>query len=257
MNTIIEKIRAEIERRIETYKKGYANGDDRRADALELLLSFLDTLQEQPVDLDNKTIMEEIRKLGCYPSEFDVARRFYELGKQSKQTEWTEKDKSILNNIVAYKYLNVDDLEWLKDIPNRIQQSKPTTAEGLEEEIKRWLKEGEITDTRYDDYNDNDIESTARHFAQWGAEHRGSSEIPKDLEEAAKKYADDTNPTDSFYEAFKEGALWMREQMMKEAVEGEVYLYHSYNRNATAIVVDIPKENLGDNVRIIICKKED
>ena len=42
----------------------------------------------------------------------------------------------------------------------------------------------------------------ARHFAQWGAEH-----------------ADDTNPTDSFYEAFKEGALWMREQMMKELSE--------------------------------------
>jgi len=44
----------------------------------------IDKMIEQPVDLDNKTIMEEIRKLGCYPSEFDVARRFYELGKQSK-----------------------------------------------------------------------------------------------------------------------------------------------------------------------------
>ena len=49
--------------------------------------------------------------------------------------------------------------------------------------------------------------------------HSGSSEIPNDLEEAAKAYVDDTNPTDSFYEAFKEGALWMREQMMKELSE--------------------------------------
>ena len=51
------------------------------------------------------------------------------------------------------------------------------------------------------------------------SEPNGSSEIPNDLEEAAKAYADDTNPTDSFYEAFKEGALWMREQLMKELSE--------------------------------------
>ena len=44
---------------------------------------------------------------------------------------------------------------------------------------------------------------------------------------------------------------------MKEAVEGEVYLYHSYNRDAIAIIVDIPKENLGDKVRIIIVKEDE
>ena len=40
----------------------------------------------QPVceGLDNIAIMNEIRTLGCYPSEFDVARHFYELGKQSE-----------------------------------------------------------------------------------------------------------------------------------------------------------------------------
>ena len=37
---------------------------------------------------------------------------------QPKQ-EWSEKDKSILNNIVAYKVLNIDDLEWLKSLPER------------------------------------------------------------------------------------------------------------------------------------------
>lgn len=41
----------------------------------------------------------------------------------------------------------------------------------LEEEITRWLNEGDITDTRFDDYDDSDIERTARHFAEWGAEH--------------------------------------------------------------------------------------
>jgi len=42
--------------------------------------------QEQPeVDLDNLTIMEEIRKCGCNPNEFDIARHFYELGRTRKE----------------------------------------------------------------------------------------------------------------------------------------------------------------------------
>ena len=44
--------------------------------------------QEQPeVDLDNHEIMEEIRKCGCYPNEFDVARHFYELGLNAKKED--------------------------------------------------------------------------------------------------------------------------------------------------------------------------
>lgn len=38
----------------------------------------------------------------------------------------------------------------------------------LEEEIKSWLDHGHITDTRYGDYDDDDIESTARHFFELG-----------------------------------------------------------------------------------------
>jgi hypothetical protein len=38
----------------------------------------------------------------------------------------------------------------------------------LEKEIKSWLDHGHITDTRYDDYDDNDIESTAKYFFELG-----------------------------------------------------------------------------------------
>lgn len=38
----------------------------------------------------------------------------------------------------------------------------------LEEEIKSWLDHGHITDTRYGNYDDNDIESTAKHFFELG-----------------------------------------------------------------------------------------
>ena len=77
------------------------------------------------------------------------------------------------------------------------------------------------------------------------------------MKEANKALESCDKNTASYKDAFFAGVDWKERELMKEAVEGVVYLYHSYNRNATAIVVDIPKENLGDNVRIIICKKED
>lgn len=47
---------AEIRERIKTYSKGYANGDDRRAEALEVLLHDIDTLEvkEDKLEIDEK-----------------------------------------------------------------------------------------------------------------------------------------------------------------------------------------------------------
>lgn len=47
-----DTIVAEIKERIETYNKGYANGDDRRADALEILLNDINNLETKDVDVD-------------------------------------------------------------------------------------------------------------------------------------------------------------------------------------------------------------
>lgn len=38
----------------------------------------------------------------------------------------------------------------------------------LDSEIKNWLGNGDITDIRYDDYDDIDIERTAKHFFELG-----------------------------------------------------------------------------------------
>lgn len=43
---------------------------------------------------------------------------------------------------------------------------------------------------------------------------------------------------------------------MKDAVEGVVYRYESYKRIATAIIVDIPRETLGNRVKLIIVKED-
>ena len=74
--------------------------------------------------------------------------------------------KTILS---ANNFLLINEYVELLSFLDTLESEK--LMDGLEEEVKRWLKEGEITDTRYDDYDDNDIEATARHFAKWGAEH--------------------------------------------------------------------------------------
>lgn len=60
---------------------------------------------------------------------------------------------------------------------------------------------------------------------KWGVEHRGSSEIPKDLEEAAKRYSNNKHPMTptgarESQEDFIAGAKWDREQIMKNAKDG-------------------------------------
>ena len=112
---------------------------------------------------------------------------------------------------------------------------------------------------------------------------RAEESVPSDLEEAAAEYASDSTGFIDMtaYRAFIAGAEWQasqmpmpkdtvlfqkgvaegrrleREDMLKEAVEGEVYLYYSYKRKSTAILVDIPIEDLGDKVRIVVLKEED
>lgn len=116
-----------------------------------------------------------------------------------------------------------------------------------------------------------------------GAKHRGSSEIPKDLEEAARKSAIapfnldiDEEHLDKYpylpiaEQKFIEGAKWQKEQMMKEAVEGEVCgrVYDHINvrfadgvckflepKNISHIPADVSKYKVCDKVRIIIVKE--
>ena len=58
-------------------------------------------------------------------------------------------------------------------------------------------------------------------------------------------------------DAFIAGAEWQKAKMMEGAVEGEVYLYNGYKREAIAILVDIPKDKLGDKVKVIFIKEDE
>ena len=86
---------AEIKERIETYNKGYANGDDRRADALEVLLHDIDTIEVKEVDLENYNKVKKVLSLSfmCFLDEnrsegkmclsngecFDIEKAFNEM----------------------------------------------------------------------------------------------------------------------------------------------------------------------------------
>ena len=58
---------------------------------------------------------------------------------------------------------------------------------------------------------------------------------------------------------FLEGAEWAREQMLKEAVEADVNTYRDLasGKSWAEFVVEMPTNNLGDKVRVIVLKKED
>ena len=108
------------------------------------------------------------------------------------------------------------------------------------------------------------VEKIARHFAQWGAEHSGSSEITNDLEEAAYKYSFDSRP--SIYgqvdviDAFKVGAKWQKEQMMKGAVEGVVHHYadvHYIVTNQEHLSDRLKVFDKDTKVKIIIIKEDE
>jgi len=148
------------------------------------------------------------------------------IGQKSKGEEWTEEDDKMREQSVLY-LLNAKDsaasqcrphihrcMEWLKTLP---KQSKPKMRFPHEKDIvDKVFGAGNLDGWEYDE---------AKALVALAKEELLKDIKPKvseELEEAAKAYADDTNPTDSFYDAFKEGAIWQKEQMMKEAVKGQV-----------------------------------
>ena len=152
---IIQAIRKEIGRRYNYEKEMYCDTkpDGRPNDGwaeslaimgvLEELLSFLSTIEksEKPINPEEIDLKKElhdfIMEFGPAATFDKCASRFYDLGCHR----------------TAEKY---DEIEY-----NR-QRAEESVCGELEKEIKRY----------YDDWDGNcRYAQTARHFAQWGAEH--------------------------------------------------------------------------------------
>lgn len=170
----------------------------------------------------------------------------------------------------------IDGLDMAERVLDTLESEKPI---GLEEEIHEYNKE------RFDEYfpeQDGDFISevdfmtclgrVARHFAEWGylraAEkyneieynrQRAEESVPKDLEEAANKFAVfyDQGTCDGIaQDCFIAGAKCDRQQMMKEAVEGEITKDNRGNNVVRSGVFNKDFE-YGDKVRVIVLPKND
>lgn len=117
----------------------------------------------------------------------------------------------------------------------------------------------------------NSLNRVARHFAQWGAEHLADARktSPNDLEEAAIQYATHKKkseeeemetelPMGAYYlakDSFIAGYNLCKEQMLKDAVEGRVFMSFAPGHNQMVMAdVDLPTNT---KVRVIVLPKED
>lgn len=222
---LLAKIKAEIERRWKDYRNSVTPDQPKyrthyfvgKGEVCEELLSFLDTLEEPKKDFP--TTDNEV-------SEFLATHNPVEVPDKYKTPAWLFKEEPV--------------------------------CEELNSEIESfWRENGPMSHAEYDR-----MAKCARHFAKCGVEHSGCSEIPKDLEEASSKFATYTAPNGVSVEfleeklSFQEGAKWDREQMMKEAVEGEITKDNRGNNVVRAGVFNKDFE-YGDKVRVIVLKKED
>ena len=84
-------------------------------------------------------------------------------------TQYIDKD-AVVAEIERISCENPMDNSWYVDTEELLDflDTLEVKEIDLEKKIKSWLNNGNITDTRYDDYDDGDIESTAKHFFELG-----------------------------------------------------------------------------------------
>ena len=248
---------------------------------------LLETIRKEIINrIDKRHLSEQAKK-----ELVSILAKLSDLEKEEKPIEGLEEE---LVKYIGYPEENLDG-KWKKKEVEEIarhfyelgRQSKPTTAEGLEDEFIRYIheKDAEVSERGESTYAQEDLEDIARHFAKWGAEHRGCLEIPNDLEEAAEISFDEARALTEDYlnflakglkenhprpigphwfckyakNRFIAGAKWQKEQMMREAVEAKIYGYDDGSFELIASWLDIPNNSIykdGDKVKIIIVKEE-
>ena len=277
--SIIEQIRAEVERMKEEEHLHYADWIVGYKTACDDLLSFLSTLQEKSEKPINPTI-EKLRAL----IKAQIRREelnFAALGGGGQTMnigalEWVLKQLDTLQEQPICHYGDTPSEERCRycSASCNARVSEQPVCEGLEEEYKNYVE----NDPVYSKLVNGIVGlSIARHFYELGRQSK--PEVSEGLEEAAKAYADDTNPADSFYDAFKEGASWQKEkddkelsemiagayqlgrkdekeQMMKEAVEGWLVANGLNDLQVKTANLGDMGYYQGDKVRIVIVKEE-
>jgi len=143
-----------------------------------------------------------------------IAKRFYDMGKNNQEPESEDLEEEI------EKYMNALYRNWTED-----ERLKDSDVEEL-------------------------CKQTARHFTNW--QKQKDSIVSGDLEEAAEEYSGkSSHPLNN---AFKAGAKWQKEHLMKDAVDGEIGYW---NLRWLSVNADLPRTvEEGDKVKVILIKEK-
>ena len=264
--SIIDQLKAEIERLKKQLVRGACAAQIQmetscKEEAYNEVLSFLATLEENPVDLEIEIVKYQ-EEYFEYNSEYDtitlkgkflpspqtlenIARHFFALGQQS-------------NPNPQRKLRKVST--WVSDTERELE---------LDEEITDFIANHYTVDaydglTYHGEYLDTDnVKAIARHFYNLGKNHFREptkmvekSEIPTNLYEAGADKSEEYYPIEhnmsdeekemyagkqvAFQVGFKAGAMWDREQgVSMEGVVSRKY-DHQYHGFPSILVCDVP-----------------
>ena len=213
---------------------------------------------------------ERIRKELIEFIKWSVDRHFMreDFHQAKRPSEWIahlEKQKEY--HIPWYDYQKSKEAGYTI-VPNEeyeqlIKQKEQKPAWSEEDEKMRNLAI-EWAETMYGQFRFVDMGSTDfRKIVAWLKSLRPSwkpgEEQMRDLEEAADNFANqDCARFTPRFNGFIAGAKWQKEQMMKEAVEGEIQMRYSGSLCPTTIhAINEDRFKLGDKVRIIIVKEDE
>ena len=226
-----EKIKKEIERRIEICEKysqlnlttSTRNGNHAQLLELREIKDFIDSLPEEEPSVKGLT-WKDVNTLDTL---IDQVRHEFPNG-------------------ISEKSFGLAVLEKFQDYHDDAEEP---VSEDLEEEINNYFKDWTFDDemsvmAKPNHYfaEFNDIKEIARHFAKW----------QKQKDQETIELAED--------HAMLAGMNKMKEEMMKNAVEAEVFIDYNINFGYGSLTanIDLDEQHLkeGDKVKIIIVKTE-
>lgn len=193
------------------------------------LLSFLDTLSGK----DARPCWEKVHTYTEELREGDIEKMLLDLsvGKGKRKTKIALPDRVV---------------DTLSEEPDK----------ELEEEVKNYFQ-GYWPGTETAEQCNADLHFTppaiirlARHFAEW-QKKQDLAEIAQSKSPLSVAYAN---------RCFENGKQAMKEQMLKDAVEGKIYGYGDGSYELVASWLDMPENPIykdGDKVRIIVLKAEE
>lgn len=287
MNTIIEKIRAEVNRQAKSIDTATGDFAEGRRMEQRIILSVLSDLEKECEEKPKKGLHHGSLRKVDNPMKWMIDDARMELIQQIKA------------EVERLKHFESSDNAWatlceLEGFLDTLQE-QPVKGPFTGEQIYKFLKEQPICEgleRAVVDYFEGywpgmetaeqcntDLHFTppaimrlARHFYELGCRRtaekydeieykrqRAEESVPKDLEEAAENYAEllPQGRVSKKYSAidFIAGAKWQKEQMMSEAVEGEVVKDIS-NKLAVTAKINLDGFKFGQKVRIIVVKED-